>query len=131
MPGHTLPGAVQFANAASLSFTGDGRALVVPEARCHRGPSRTCCGGRVDMQVRALSPDGWALTAALARCPQLGACTLSVARISADTGRRLRVLYQVRTADHYHGYFERFFSSDPSGRYLILDAGVGSARVNG
>ncbi len=26
---------------------------------------------------------------------------------------------------------ERFFSSDPSGHYLILDAGVGSARVNG
>jgi hypothetical protein len=35
-----------------------------------------------------------------------------VVRISADTGRVLRVLY-------------------PSGRYLILDAGAGSARVNG
>src|SRR5260221_8704298 len=50
------PGAIQFANAASLSFTGDGRALIVLEARCHRGPSLTRCGGHADMQVRAFSP---------------------------------------------------------------------------
>jgi hypothetical protein len=162
--GPYAPGAVQFANAASLSFTGDGRRLIVLEARCHRGPLLTRCGGHADMQVRAfspaarggslergrvllrqsqlvppstfisgalISPDGSAVTAALAHCPRRGACTLSVARISADTGRVLQVIYQVRTGDHYHGYFERFFSSDPSGRYLILDAGVGSARVNG
>jgi hypothetical protein len=54
-----------------------------------------------------------------------------VVRISADTGRVLRVLYQVRTGSSFEGVFERFSSSDPSGRYLILDAGAGSARVNG
>jgi hypothetical protein len=78
-----------------------------------------------------ITPDGSAVTAALANCPRGGACTLSVARFSAATGRPLRVLYRVRTGDRYHGFFERFFSSDPSGRYLILDAGAGSARVNG
>ena len=78
-----------------------------------------------------ITPDGSAVTAAVANCPSRGACVLSVARYSAATGKTLRVLYQVRTGDLYRGYFERFFSTDPSGRYLILDAGAGSKRVNG
>lgn len=158
------PGAVQFADAASLSFTGDGRDLVVLEGRCHRGRQLTECNGHPDMQVRAfgpasrggslergrillrqsqlmpspssitgayISPDGSTVTAALAHCPRHGACTLSVARISTATGKFLQVLYRVHTGDRYHGYFERFFSSDASARYFILDAGAGSARING
>jgi len=100
-------------------------------------------GGHVLLQQSALrprgtslsdafiSPDGSAVTAVLTTCPPHGTCTLSVARISVATGRVLRVLYQVRTGTRFEGVFERFFSSDPSGRYLILDAGAGSARVNG
>ena len=100
-------------------------------------------GGQVLLQQSALkppgtslfqafvSPDGSAVTAVLNICPRHGACTLSVARISVATGRVLRVLYQVRTGSAYQGVFDRFFSSDPSGRYLILDAGAGSRRVNG
>lgn len=100
-------------------------------------------GGQVLLQQSALkppgtslfgafiSPDGSAVTAGLATCPPHGTCTLSVARISVITGRVLRVLYRVRTGTRYQGFFERFFSADPSGRYLILDAGAGNARVNG
>ncbi len=78
-----------------------------------------------------ISPDGSAVTAVLATCPRHGPCMLRVARISVATGRVLQVLYEVRTETSGGGFFERFFSSDPSGRYLILDAGAGSARVNG
>jgi len=41
------------------------------------------------------------------------------------------VLYVTHTGTKFEGFFERFFASDPSGRYLILDAGQGKARVNG
>jgi hypothetical protein len=54
-----------------------------------------------------------------------------VAAISVPGGRTLRVLYHTRTGTPYQGIFDRFASIDPSGRYLILDAGVGNARVNG
>lgn len=78
-----------------------------------------------------ISPDGSALMSLLMMCPRHGTCTLSVVRISVATGRTVRVLYRVHTGTAFQGVFERFFSSDPSGRYLILDAGAGSARVNG
>jgi hypothetical protein len=37
----------------------------------------------------------------------------------------------MRTGTRFQGVFERFFTTDPSGRYLILDAGAGSRRLNG
>jgi hypothetical protein len=100
-------------------------------------------GGQVLLRQSALRPPGTALsdafispggsvvTAVLARCPRLGPCTLSVARVSAASGQVLQVLYRVRTGSAGQGYFERFFSWDPSGRDLILDAGAGNARVSG
>jgi hypothetical protein len=78
-----------------------------------------------------ITPDGSSVTALLATCPRHGACTLSVAGVQLVTGRALRVLYQTHTGSQYQGFFERFFSWDPSGRFLILDAGQGNARVNG
>jgi hypothetical protein len=78
-----------------------------------------------------ISPDGSVVTAVLTDCPPHGACTLTVARIPVTTGRGPRVLYQAQSGSRYQGIFERFFSSDPSGRYLILDAGKGNVRVNG
>ena len=71
------------------------------------------------------------MTAVLTDCPPHGACTLTVARIPLATGRGVRVLYQAQSGSRFQGIFERFFSSDPSGRYLILDAGRGNARVSG
>jgi hypothetical protein len=162
--GPYVPGALQYASGQDLSFTRDGRTLVVLESRCPRGRYLAHCNGHAAMQVRAYSPasqggslesgqvllqqsalrpagtslvdgfilpDGSAVTALLASCPPHGPCTLSVAQISVGTGRVLRVLYQVHTGSRFAGFFERFFSSDPSGRYLILDAGAGNARVNG
>jgi hypothetical protein len=64
-------------------------------------------------------------------CPRHGTCTVTVDRIAVISGRALRVLYRTRTGTPYQGVFMRFFSSDPSGRYLILDAGQGNSRVNG
>jgi hypothetical protein len=161
--GPYVPGAVQYASATDLSFNGNGRELVVLEARCHRGPHLIYCNGHADMQVRAytpagqggsleggrvlldgatlrprgtslsdavISPDGSAVTGVLTDCPRHGACTLTVARIPLPTGQP-RVLYQVHSGTRFQGIFERFFSADPTRRYVILDAGAGTARVNG
>jgi hypothetical protein len=162
--GPFVPGAVQYVDATNLSFTGDGRDLVVLGPRCRQSRSLIDCNGHSDMQVRAyspadaggslqdgqvllqdsalkprgtslsdafISPDGSAVTAVLTDCPPHGACTLTVARIPVGAGQQPRVLYQVHSGTRYQGIFERFFSADPSGRYLILDAGAGNARVNG
>jgi hypothetical protein len=86
---------------------------------------------RTSLSDAFITPDGTAATAVLIRCPKHGTCTLSVVRISVGTGRVLRVLYQTRTGTAYQGVFERFFSADPSGRFLILDAGAGRAGLNG
>jgi hypothetical protein len=162
--GPFVPGAVQYVYATNLSFTGDGRDLVVLGPRCRQSRSLVDCNGHSNMQVRAyspadaggslqdgqvllqdsalkphgtslsnafISPDGSAVTAVLTDCPPHGACTLTVARIPVGTGQQPRVLYQVHSGTRFQGIFERLFSSDPSGRYLILDAGAGNARVNG
>lgn len=160
--GPYVPGALQFASAQDLSFTGDGHELVVNEARCLRSRLLTKCNGHADAQVRAYSPaaaggslekgrvllsepghkggsltdavitpDGSTLTRVSIACPRKGTCTLSVDQLSAATGRVVRNLYVTRTGSPFEGVFLRFFSVDPSGRYLILDAGAGSARVNG
>ena len=162
--GRNVPGTLQYAGANDLSFTGDGRKLVVMEARCPRRGHRTYCNGHAETQVRAYSPasrggsleggqvlvdgsalkppgthlsdafitpDGSAVAAALVDCPPRGACTLTVARIPLGTGGEQRVLYQVRSGSRNAGIFFRFFSADPSRRYLILDAGTSNGRVNG
>jgi len=162
--GPYVPGAVQYAYARDLSFTRDGRDLVVLEPRCPRGRYLAYCNGHAEMQVRAyspagrggsleggrvllqdatlrprgtslsdafISPDGTSLTTALVGCPRHGACTLTVARIPVGTGGGERVLYQARSGSRNAGIFFRFFSADASRRYLILDAGAGSKRVNG
>lgn len=158
--GPYVPGTIQYAGASTMSFTGDGTELVLMEARCHRNHTQENCSGRNDTQVRAyspaagggslekgrillnapartsldnafISPDGSALTGTQINCPKHGTCTLSVARVSVSTGRVIRVLYRTRTGTPFEGVFLRFFSADPSVRYLILDAGAGNARLNG
>ncbi|HYB88788.1 MAG TPA: DUF1707 domain-containing protein [Streptosporangiaceae bacterium] len=54
--------------------------------------------------------------------------TVSVVQVSATTGRPQSVRYRVDTGN---GFSYRFFGSDPSGRYLLLDAGPASGTVNG
>jgi hypothetical protein len=159
-----VPGAVQYGSATDISFTGNGRDLVVLGARCHRSLTLINCNGHANMQVRAygpadaggslqggrvllqdsaltpggtslsnavISPDGRSLTTALIDCPPHGACTLTVARFPVGTAGGEHVLYQVQSGSRFAGIFFRFFAADPSGRYVILDAGAGSKRVNG
>jgi hypothetical protein len=77
-----------------------------------------------------ITPEGSALTTFLNKCPHRGTCTQTVARIPLGGGR-VRVLYRMRSGTPLGGVSERFFSTDPTGRYLILDAGAGKADVNG
>lgn len=78
-----------------------------------------------------ISPDGATLTTVLVSCPKRGSCTLSEAQLAPGTNRVRRVLYRVHTGTAFQGVFERFASIDPTGRFLILDAGAGAKRVNG
>ncbi len=154
--GPYLPGAVQFAYAQDISFSGSGRELVVAQSRCRRTRYLVECNGHAQVQVRAyrqpsgggslergqvlaqnrsisaavISQDSSALTEELIACPRRGTCTLSVERVSLRTHRAV-VLYLTRTGTPSGGVFSRFFSADPTGRYLIVDAGAGNARVNG
>jgi hypothetical protein len=75
-----------------------------------------------------VSPDGSSVNVLEMLSPPRGTTTVSVVQVSAATGRPERVRYQVGTGN---GFMFRFFSSDPSGRYLLLDAGATSGTVNG
>ena len=83
--------------------------------------------GYIDDAV--ISPDGSRVTVVEMITPGGSAdTTVSVAQVSAKTGRLLRVRYQ---ADTGNGFLYRFFSSDPSGRYFLLDVGPTSGTANG
>ncbi len=153
-------GAIQFAGASDMSLTGDGGELVLLEARCPGSRYLSDCpvdkqhwqvraygpaalggsleGGRVILpqsSVRPLiyayiTPDGSALNAVLTACPRRGTCTVRVAKVSVPAGRVLQVLYQARSGPTYSGV--GFFSTDPSGEYLLIDVGgKGYTHVNG
>jgi hypothetical protein len=83
--------------------------------------------GYIDGAV--ISPDGSSVTVVEMNTPGGSPDNImSVIQVSAATGRQLSVRYQMDTGN---GFFYRFFSSDPSGRYLLLDAGPTSGTVNG
>jgi hypothetical protein len=77
-----------------------------------------------------ISPDASTVTAAVIHSPNRPHVSTSilVIRYSAVTGRRLRVLFRMRTGN---GMFYRFFGADPTGRYLLFNAGPTSGTVNG
>jgi len=58
--------------------------------------------------------------------PRGGSTTVSVVKVSAATGRPLRVVYRVPTGS---GFSFRFFSADPFRRYFLLDAGPASGAM--
>jgi Domain of unknown function (DUF1707) len=84
--------------------------------------------GYIDGAV--ISPDGSSVAVLEMNTPSGGSPdnTMSVVQVSATTGKPLRVRYQVNTGN---GFFFRFFGADPSGRYLLLNAGPTSGKVNG
>lgn len=76
-----------------------------------------------------ITPDGSALTLAIVNSQTSSQpANVTVVQFSAATGKRLRVLYRMRTGN---GFSYRFFSADPSGRHLLLDAGPTGGAVNG
>lgn len=69
-----------------------------------------------------ITPDGSALIVVALHSPR-GAGTpgnIDVVKVDPATGHPIRVLLHEDTGN---GVFYRFFSSDPSGRFMILDAG--------
>ena len=77
-----------------------------------------------------ISPDGSTVTVLVMNGPARGQLrtTISVVQVSAATGRQTGVSYRVDTGN---GFSYRLFGSDPSGRYLLLNAGPTSGMVNG
>jgi hypothetical protein len=147
-------------NAADLTFTNNGSGLeflglkrcaqlrASPSCRELREVSPAAAGGQLGsshlilplstLKLRqgdeindvVISPDGSTLTAAVIHAPNRprSSASILVVKYSATTGRQLRVLYQMQTGN---GFFYRFLSSDPSGRYLLFNAGPTSGTVNG
>src|ERR1700683_2090763 len=70
-----------------------------------------------------LTPDG---TAAIAGVGD-SAC-VGIVQVSASTGKTVRVLYRRNTGN---GFSYRFLSVDPTGKYLLFDAGPPRGPVNG
>jgi DUF1707 SHOCT-like domain len=155
-----VPGQMTY-GVAGLSLTADGRKLAflgIP--RCVKGPCRPTGNGeevravspagrggnlsssrlllRQSALVRlatgyidgaVISPDGSSVAVVEMNTAAGSADNiLSVVQVSAATGKQLSVRYQVNTGN---GFLYRSFSSDPSGRYLLLDAGPTSGTVNG
>jgi hypothetical protein len=155
-----VPGQMGF-GVGDLSLTADGRELAflgIP--RCIRGPCRPTGNGeevravspagqggnlsnsrlllRQSALVRlatgyidgaVISPDGSSVTVVEMNTPAGSPDNImSVIQVSAATGRQLSVRYRVDTGN---GFSYQFFSSDPSGRHLLLDAGPTSGTVNG
>jgi hypothetical protein len=60
------------------------------------------------------------------RPPRGGSTTVSVVKVSAATGRPLRVVYRVPTGN---GFLFRFFSADPFRHYFLLAAGPPSGAM--
>ena len=148
-------------NVVDMSFTADGHELAflgIP--RCIKGPCTPTGNGeevravspagqggnltnsrllvRQSALVRlatgyidgaVIGPDGSSVMVVEMNTPRGSADNImSVVQISAATGRQLSVRYQMDTGN---GFSYRLFSSDPSGRYLLLDAGPSSGTVNG
>jgi Domain of unknown function (DUF1707) len=155
-----VPGQMTY-GVGGLSLTADGRELAfLAIPRCIKGPCAPTGNGeevravspagrggnlsssrlllRQSALVRlatgyidgaVISPDGSSVAVVEMNTPAGSADNIvSVVQVSAATGKQLGVRYQ---ADTGNGFLYRFFSSDPSGRYLLLDVGPTSGTVNG
>jgi hypothetical protein len=88
---------------------------------------------RTSLADALITPDGTALNSVIFNCPKRGVCTVMVARIALTSGKVLSKLYQVHTGTRFGGIYMNEFASDPTGRFLILNAGVNARNktVNG
>ena len=74
-----------------------------------------------------VTPDGSAVSVAVIHSGARSTL-VRVIQVSARTGKQLRVVYQVNTGN---GMSYQYFSTDPTGRYMMLDAGPSSQSHNG
>jgi len=77
-----------------------------------------------------ISPDGSMIRLAVVSgsTARKASSSVSVQQVPAATGRHPSVLYRMLTGN---GFSYRLFSADPSGKYLIFDAGPSRRSVNG
>lgn len=154
----TLPGGFRLAGR-ELSLTANGRELAVfGFGRCPNG-SGTCKspgeemlalspaskGGQLasgrkiftESQVTNrrlgfvnnafLTPDGSAATIGLVYGTP-STSYVAVVQVSARTGKPVRVLYKLHTGN---GFAYQFVGADPTGKYVLFDAGPTSGKING
>jgi hypothetical protein len=156
--GSVLPGGILF-QGRQLSFSRDGRDLAFfGNAKCAKKGSSCKSPGQAMVEVSAasaggsigkgrvvytesaagnpvfiyindsfISPDGRTALATVVGGKPLSA-SVSVVQISARTGKQVRVLYRMSTGN---GFSYRLFSVDPTGRWMLLDAGPTTGMVNG
>lgn len=86
---------------------------------------------RTSLPDALITPDGTALNVVTVTCPRGGACTMTVERIglTSTTGKAPAVLYQVRDNASRNGPYLQNFTSDPTGRFLIIDANTATTKV--
>ena len=112
----------------AVSPAGQGGSLASSRVLLRQSSLTSLGTGYLDGAV--VSPDGSNVTVLVMNGPARGQLrtTISVVRVSAATGRQTGVSYRVDTGN---GFSYRLFGSDPSGRYLLLNAGPTSGMVNG
>lgn len=77
----------------------------------------------------SVTPDGRSLiVAVVSGGVRINGGFVAVDRVSAATGRRTSQLFRMKTGN---GFSYRFVSVDPSGRYVLFDAGTTRVDVNG
>jgi hypothetical protein len=77
---------------------------------------------RTSISDALITPEGTALNSLIINCPKRGLCTLAVERIGITAGQAPKVLYKVRTGTRFEGIDMRLFGSDPTSRFLMLNA---------
>ncbi len=88
---------------------------------------------RTSISDALITPDGTALTTVTTTCPRGNFCTMTVERIGLTTGKAPQVLYKVTDSASPNGPYLEYFSSDPTGRFLIIQANTATTKqpVNG
>lgn len=152
--GHMLPGGVHF-RGPQLSLTANGRVLGVFGVGTCRKHDPACKspgeemlalspaakGGQIAsgrkiftepqvvntlsgyINAAFLTPDGTAATVAV-----VDTAFVAAVQVSARTGKTMRVLYKQRTGN---GFSYRLMSPDPTGKFVLFDAGPPRGAVNG
>lgn len=140
-------------NGRELAFTSTGHCASTSTSSCkktgweERAVSPATAGGDLDssrvlMRQKALrgastgyinasmlSPDGSTLAVAVMHSgDKPNSDNISVVQASAITGKQLRVLYRMNTGN---GAFYGFVTADPTGRFVLFDAGRTGGTVNG